>query len=572
LPPAQSLLTGLRAGLGPDLKGPYPKPSISVSPAGVIPVGGNVTIRCWQHHYPGLRILLYRDGIWNYLNYTDPAGSVAEFPIPSVSREHGGSYQCRYIDISGNYSEPSDPVEIILLVAGEGPNSASRLPAPHVTGGGPSTLQCSLNTQGETEAHNWHPENIPNASPLRNLCLGPGSARGWGCPRRTGLGDGLGLALTACLCTDPGLPRPSISLRPTWVTAPGANITIRCQGLHWDMRFFLHKAGDLNPQEHKGPAGDGTEFHIPNMGRQHGGRYSCSFRPQSELFISSEPSDPVELVVAGEGEGPYPKPSISVSPAGVIPVGGNVTIRCWQHHYPGLRIQLYRDGIWNYLNYMDPAGSEAEFPIPSVSREHGGSYQCRYSDISGTYSEPSDPVEIIVAGEPGPASPPPAPPPARPQGVSTSPHQPMGCPASECGGGASLLGAWTPGRPCPVSAPPRWAGRGGCPRVCLRPVSVPLPGSATPNLDPPGSGVKPDSGLGALGCWRESLPGARICPWLGLSVWGGRGWVPARVWFSPPMSCAQIPAYPDPPSLCAPHRYLRRGQTSPSGVRGRAGP
>uniref|UniRef100_A0A8C8SM40 Ig-like domain-containing protein n=1 Tax=Pelusios castaneus TaxID=367368 RepID=A0A8C8SM40_9SAUR len=693
----------LNAGLFVNPGGPYPKPSISVSPAGVIPVGGNVTIRCWQHHYPGLRILLYRDGIWNYLNYTDPAGSVAEFPIPRVSREHGGSYQCRYIDISGNYSEPSDPVEIIvasepgpaspppappparpqgvstsphqpmgcpdsecgggarlrptaglsypepgpsgvggeagfwawgsgtlkgisargpdlsvagavcpgrtglgagpglvltarvpcadpglprpaiplrpssvpapganvtfrcegphrdvrfflhkagdlnpqehvdpagdwaefripdvgrqhggryscsyrprsqpfvssepsdpveLLVAGEGPNSASRLPAPHAdnrtpwggdcspvgrpepgsvlsprghtkgvwhTGWCPSTAQglpsfplcpagmplshCCASMRGRACWVGWvclrppflptaeliYPEAPISLSPVGlgvilggagtlrcwgqgwdlefvlpkdgagsagrgNLCLGPGSARGWGCPRRTGLGDGLGLALTACLCTDPGLPRPSISLRPTWVTAPGANITIRCQGLHWDMRFFLHKAGDLNPQEHKGPAGDGTEFHIPNMGRQHGGRYSCSFRPQSELFISSEPSDPVELVVA---EGPYPKPSISVSPAGVIPVGGNVTIRCWQHHYPGLRIQLYRDGIWNYLNYTDPAGSEAEFPIPSVSREHGGSYQCRYSDISGTYSEPSDPVEIIVE-DPAPSLP-----------------------------------------------------------------------------------------------------------------------------------------------------------------------
>uniref|UniRef100_A0A8C8SG20 Ig-like domain-containing protein n=1 Tax=Pelusios castaneus TaxID=367368 RepID=A0A8C8SG20_9SAUR len=570
--------TGLGAGPGlvltarvPCADPGLPRPAISLRPSSVPAPGANVTFRCEGPHRD-VRFFLHKAGDLNPQEHVDPAGDWAEFRIPGVGRQHGGRYNCSYRPRSQPFvsSEPSDPVE--LLVAGEGPNSASRLPAPHVTGGGPSTLQCSLNTQGETEAHNWHPENIPNASPLRNLCLGPGSARGWGCPRRTGLGDGLGLALTACLCTDPGLPRPSISLRPTWVTAPGANITIRCQGLHWDMRFFLHKAGDLNPQEHKGPAGDGTEFHIPNMGRQHGGRYSCSFRPQSELFISSEPSDPVELVVAGEGEGPYPKPSISVSPAGVIPVGGNVTIRCWQHHYPGLRIQLYRDGIWNYLNYMDPAGSEAEFPIPSVSREHGGSYQCRYSDISGTYSEPSDPVEIIVAGEPGPASPPPAPPPARPQGVSTSPHQPMGCPASECGGGASLLGAWTPGRPCPVSAPPRWAGRGGCPRVCLRPVSVPLPGSATPNLDPPGSGVKPDSGLGALGCWRESLPGARICPWLGLSVWGGRGWVPARVWFSPPMSCAQIPAYPDPPSLCAPHRYLRRGQTSPSGVRGRAGP
>uniref|UniRef100_A0A8C8STT5 Ig-like domain-containing protein n=1 Tax=Pelusios castaneus TaxID=367368 RepID=A0A8C8STT5_9SAUR len=297
LPPAQSLLTGLRAGLGPDLRGPYPKPSISVSPAGVIPVGGNVTIRCWQHHYPGLRILLYRDGIWNYLNYTDPAGSVAEFPIPRVSREHGGSYQCRYIDISGNYSEPSDPVEIIVA--------------------------------------------------------------------------------------NPGLPRPAIPLRPSSVPAPGANVTFRCEGPHRDVRFFLHKAGDLNPQEHVDPAGDWAEFRIPDVGRQHGGRYSCSYRPRSQPFVSSEPSDPVELLVAGEGPN-----SASRLPA---PHADNRTP--W-------------GGDCSPVGRPEPGS--AEFPIPSVSREHGGSYQCRYSDISGTYSEPSDPVEIIVAGEPDPGLPRPA--------------------------------------------------------------------------------------------------------------------------------------------------------------------
>uniref|UniRef100_A0A8C8RWY6 Ig-like domain-containing protein n=1 Tax=Pelusios castaneus TaxID=367368 RepID=A0A8C8RWY6_9SAUR len=93
--------------------GPDPKPSISVSPAGVIPVGGNVTIRC-RRQYQDTRTLLYKDGARNYLNYTDPAGSEAEFPIRSVSREHGGSYRCRYTNRSGNYSEPSDPVEIIV--------------------------------------------------------------------------------------------------------------------------------------------------------------------------------------------------------------------------------------------------------------------------------------------------------------------------------------------------------------------------------------------------------------------------------------------------------------------------
>ncbi|CAM5173491.1 unnamed protein product, partial [Eretmochelys imbricata] len=97
------------------------------------------------------------------------------------------------------------------------------------------------------------------------------------------------------------------------------------------------------------------------------------------------------------GEGSYPKPSISVSPGGVIPVGGNVTIRCW-HQRLGMRILLYKDGDGNYTTYTDPAGSEAEFPIPSARREHGGNYTCRYSDRTGpaTYSEPSDPVQIIV--------------------------------------------------------------------------------------------------------------------------------------------------------------------------------
>ncbi|KAG6925909.1 immunoglobulin superfamily member 1 [Chelydra serpentina] len=102
---------------------------------------------------------------------------------------------------------------------------------------------------------------------------------------------------------DPSLPRPSISLSPTWVTAPGADVTIQCQGQRRDVRFFLHEARDLNPQRHMDPAGAGAEFHIPTVGRQHGGSYSCSYRPRSEPFVSSQPSDPVQLVVAGEGPG-----------------------------------------------------------------------------------------------------------------------------------------------------------------------------------------------------------------------------------------------------------------------------
>uniref|UniRef100_A0A8C0H6X2 Ig-like domain-containing protein n=1 Tax=Chelonoidis abingdonii TaxID=106734 RepID=A0A8C0H6X2_CHEAB len=106
-------------------EGSYPKPSISVSPGGVIPMGGNVTIRC-RHQRLGIRFLLYKDGDGNYTNFTDPAGSEAEFPITSARREHGGrSYSCSYQPRSEPFvsSQPSDTVE--------GPSSVSLLPTPH---------------------------------------------------------------------------------------------------------------------------------------------------------------------------------------------------------------------------------------------------------------------------------------------------------------------------------------------------------------------------------------------------------------------------------------------------------
>ncbi|EMP38585.1 Immunoglobulin superfamily member 1 [Chelonia mydas] len=121
---------------------------------------------------------------------------------------------------------------------------------------------------------------------------------------------------------DPSLPRPSISLSPTGVTATGADVTIWCQGQRRDVRFFLHKPGDLNPPRHMDPAGDGAESRIPTMGRQHGGNYSCSYRPPSEPFISSQPSHPVKLVVASEGPGstsPIPaRPSEGRHPDGML--------------------------------------------------------------------------------------------------------------------------------------------------------------------------------------------------------------------------------------------------------------
>ncbi|XP_075771563.1 T-cell-interacting, activating receptor on myeloid cells protein 1-like isoform X3 [Pelodiscus sinensis] len=227
-------------------QGLYPKPSISASPGGVIPVGGNVTIRCWTQRLD-MRFLLYKDGDGNYLTYTDPAGSAAEFPIVSAGREDGGNYTCLYANRTGRaaYSELSDPVQIIVA--------------------------------------------------------------------------------------DPSLPRPSASLSPTGVIAPGADVTIRCQGPGGDVRFFVHQAGELTRPRPMDPAGDGAEFHVCPVGRQHGGSYSCSYRPQAEPFVSSPPSDPVGLVVAEGTDPTWPR----AMPAPICPINKRpATSPAW-HWAPG---------------------------------------------------------------------------------------------------------------------------------------------------------------------------------------------------------------------------------------------
>uniref|UniRef100_A0A8C4W134 Ig-like domain-containing protein n=1 Tax=Gopherus evgoodei TaxID=1825980 RepID=A0A8C4W134_9SAUR len=225
-------------------EGSYPKPSISVSPSGVIPVGGTVTIRCW-HQLLDMRILLYKDEDENYLNYTDPVGSEAEFPITSARWEHGGSYTCRYSNRTGEvaYSEPSDPVQII--VAGR------------------------------------------------------------------------------------EYPKPTIWVSPSTVVALGGNVTIpvsiRCRGQHPGVRFVLNKEGRHFPPVDS----DGleAEFSTSNVHRDLGGSYTCSYHSRSEPFAVSYPSDPMELVVRGEGPGsasPFPAPRPPRSSWGF---GANGTLR-----------------------------------------------------------------------------------------------------------------------------------------------------------------------------------------------------------------------------------------------------
>uniref|UniRef100_A0A8C3FXW9 Ig-like domain-containing protein n=1 Tax=Chrysemys picta bellii TaxID=8478 RepID=A0A8C3FXW9_CHRPI len=314
-PPAQFLIP---LALGPQTRwssapGNFPKPSLSVSPRGVTEPGENVTFRCVGEQ-PGMRFVLSKNGA--YKKIQDPSGSEAVFPIPSVGPDDSGIYTCQYHTKSqtADWSEPSDPVE--LVVPGEGATSLqphtdiSLSPSGGVSLGGVVTVWCRGQLRGVRFMLNKEGRHFPPVDsagfevvfPISNVSREHGGNYSCSYHSRSEPftvsypSDPVELVLR-----DPSLPRPSISLSPTGVTAPGADVTIRCQGQRRNVTFFLHKAGDLNPQRHMDPAGDGAEFHIPTVGHQHGGSYSCSYRPQSEPFVSSEPSNPVQLVVAGEG-------------------------------------------------------------------------------------------------------------------------------------------------------------------------------------------------------------------------------------------------------------------------------
>uniref|UniRef100_A0A8C3HNG2 Ig-like domain-containing protein n=1 Tax=Chrysemys picta bellii TaxID=8478 RepID=A0A8C3HNG2_CHRPI len=113
----------------------------------------SMTIRC-ECRCRGARVLLSKAGDPNARRAMDSAGDVVEFPIRRVSQGDAGNYSCQYSTKWDPpvWSEPSDPVE--LVVAGEGPGSASPLPAPHSDGpservwavGIPPVLTCTILT------------------------------------------------------------------------------------------------------------------------------------------------------------------------------------------------------------------------------------------------------------------------------------------------------------------------------------------------------------------------------------------------------------------------------------------
>uniref|UniRef100_A0A8C9GSW0 Immunoglobulin domain-containing protein n=1 Tax=Piliocolobus tephrosceles TaxID=591936 RepID=A0A8C9GSW0_9PRIM len=197
------------------------------------------------------------------------------------------------------------------------------------------------------------------------------------------------------------LPKPTLWAEPGSMISQGSPVTLRCQGSRQVQEYRLYR--EKNPaywvrqiQQELVKKG---YFPIGFITSEHAGLglgYRCQYYSHTH---SSEPSDPLQLVVTGVSK----KPSLSVQPGPVVALGEKLTLQCGSDAGYD-RFVLYKEGERDFLQrsgWQPQAGlSQANFSLDPVRGSHRGRYRCYGAhNLSSEWSAPSDPLDILISGE-----------------------------------------------------------------------------------------------------------------------------------------------------------------------------
>ncbi|XP_032704613.1 leukocyte immunoglobulin-like receptor subfamily A member 6 [Lontra canadensis] len=394
------------------------RPTIWAEPGFVMPWGTPVTIWC-QGSLEAQEYLLRKEGesrTWDRQKPLEPRDK-AKFSITHMTNVHAGRYHCSYFSPTG-WSEPSDPLELVVMTGSQGKPSLSVLPSPVVTSGGNVTLQCAswmgfhrfvLMKEGEGQP-SWTlvSRPVPHGGTQALFPVGPVTPNHRWMFRCYGY-----YSNTPQVWSDPSEPlellvsgvsgKPSLLTQQGSVVTSGQSLTLQCcSNVGYD-RFALSKEGAPDPPRQLGrqtQAGlSGADFPLGPVRLSHGGRYTC----YGGHTLSSEwsaPSDPLDILLAGQL--PY-TPSLSVQPGPTVAPGENVTLLC-QSRSPVDTFLLSKEGAADpplrLRSQYRAEQHQAEFSMSPVTSAHGGTYRCYGSSSTSPYllSQPSDPLELLVSG------------------------------------------------------------------------------------------------------------------------------------------------------------------------------
>ncbi|XP_044113583.1 leukocyte immunoglobulin-like receptor subfamily A member 6 isoform X2 [Neovison vison] len=335
--PTLTAMLCLGLSVGPRTRaqaGTLLRPTIWAEPGSVMPWGTSVTIWC-QGSLEAQEYHLYKEGesrVWDRQKLMELRDKT-KFSITHMTDVHAGRYHCNYFSPTG-WSEPSDPLELVVVTGSQGKPSLSALPSPVVTSGGNVTLQCAswmgfhrfvLMKEGESQP-SWTlvSQSVPTGGTKALFSVGPMTPSVTWTFRCYGY-----YSNTPQVWSDPSDPLellvsgqlpyiPSLSVQPRRMVAPGENVTLLCQSQSSVDTFLLSKEGTANPplrRRSKSRAGQHqAEFSMSPVTSAHRGTYRCYGSSRTSAYLLSQPSDPLELLVS-EAAGTVSPPQNNSDPS-----------------------------------------------------------------------------------------------------------------------------------------------------------------------------------------------------------------------------------------------------------------
>ncbi|KAM4801462.1 LOW QUALITY PROTEIN: paired immunoglobulin-like receptor B [Urocitellus parryii] len=370
-------------------------------------------------------------------------GNRAMFPIPTMTAQDAGGYQCYYQSPAGS-SQHSERLELVVTGYHSKPR-LSALPSPVVTSGGNVTLQCAswkefdgfilvkegehnltrtLDSQQKNGGQFQAEFSVDSVTPSHRwtfTCYGyyRSKPQVW-----SESSDPLDLLVSAQAPLPPQVSRrPSLLTQQGPVLAPGETLTLQCHSDVTYDRFTLSKEGTQGlpqrPAQQPQAGLSQADFLLGPVSSSHGGQYRC-YGGHSLSSEWSAPSDHLDIVVT---QLPV-TPSLSVQPGPTVSSGENVALLC-QSQIKMDTFLLCKEGAAGpplrlRAEYRAP-WYQAEFSMRAVTPALGGTYRCYGSHSSSPYllSWPSAPLDLVVSGPSGG----PSPPPSGPRSPAGSPPQ-----------------------------------------------------------------------------------------------------------------------------------------------------